>query len=186
MGRTPYLKRWQKETEEDLRVAREAMALTDIVHLAERDVTTLSGGEWQRVAMARALAQRPSFLLLDEPTTSLDLRHQMDIIQLLRKLTRQGVTIITVLHDLNLALTTCSTVVLLHHGAVYAVGSPDTVLTPQTVRAVFDVEVSIVDNPVTDTPYLIPFSRSGDDSVSPLVLSDKEAQYGSSHNGSEP
>ena len=186
MGRTPYLKRWQNETEDDLRIAQEAMVLTDIVHLAERDVTTLSGGEWQRVAIARALAQRPAFLLLDEPTASLDLRHQMDIVQLLKRLTRQGVTIVTVLHDLNLALAVCSTVVLLQQGTLYAAGSPGVILTPQTVRAVFGVDVFIGSNPVTGAPYLIPFSRSRDDSVSSLMLSDdKEAQYGSSHNGAE-
>jgi iron complex transport system ATP-binding protein len=156
MGRTPYLKRWQNESEEDVRIGTEAMLLTDTAHLAERDVTTLSGGELQRVAIARALAQRPAFLLLDEPTTSLDLRHQMDIIHLLRKLTQQGVTIIVVLHDLNLAFTACSTVLLLHQGVLYAAGPPVAVLTPQTVRAVFGVEVCLASNPVTGVPYLIP------------------------------
>jgi iron complex transport system ATP-binding protein len=157
MGRTPYLKRWQKEGEEDLRILKEALALTDTAHLAERDVTTLSGGELQRVAIARALAQRPAFLLLDEPTASLDLRHQMDIVQLLRRLTCQGVTIITVLHDLNLAFTACSTVLLLHNGALHAAGPPAAVLTSQTVRVVFGVEVLIGNNPVSGAPYLIPF-----------------------------
>ena len=185
MGRTPYLKRWQNENEEDVRIVKEAMALTDITHLAERDVTTLSGGELQRVAIARALAQRPAFLLLDEPTTSLDLRHQMDIIQLLRRLACQGVTIITVLHDLNLALTACSTVLLLHHGALHAAGPPTAVLTPQTVRAVFGVDVCIGNNPVTGTPYLIPFPLQRDDHVSSLALPNKETPYEKSHNGAE-
>ena len=186
MGRTPYLRRWQQEGEEDERIVAEAMTLTDIMHLAERDVTTLSGGELQRVTIARALAQRPVFLLLDEPTTSLDLRHQMDIIQLLGKLTRQGVTIVTVLHDLNLALTVCSTVLLLHHGALYAAGPPVAVLTPQTVRTVFGVDVFIGTNPITATPYLIPFPLQRDIHFSSLTLPDKEAQYGKPSNGSEP
>lgn len=186
MGRTPYLHRWQKEGAEDLRIVEEALALTDVAHLAERDVTTLSGGELQRVAIARALAQCPAFLLLDEPTASLDLRHQMDIIQLLRKLTRQGVTIVTVLHDLNLALTVCSTVLLLHQGALYAAGPPAAVLTPQTVRTVFAVEVCIGNNPITGAPYLIPFPLHVGDHFSSFALPDKEAQYGKPNNGSEP
>jgi iron complex transport system ATP-binding protein len=186
MGRTPYLKRWQSESEEDVRIAQEAMMLTDVTYLAERDVTTLSGGEVQRATIARALAQRPAFLLLDEPTASLDLRHQMDTVQLLKRLTRQGVTIITVLHDLNLALTACSSVLLLHHGALHAAGPPTAVLTPQTVRAVFGVDVCISNNPVTGTPYLMPYPLQRDDHVSSLTLPNKDIPYEKSHKGAEP
>jgi iron complex transport system ATP-binding protein len=186
MGRTPYLKRWQKEREEDWRIVQEALMLTDTAHLAERDVTTLSGGELQRVAIARALAQRPAFLLLDEPTTSLDLRHQMEILQLLRKLTRQGVTIVAVLHDLNLALTACSTVLVLHGGALYAAGPPAVVLTPQTVRAVFAVEVHMGRNPLTGAPYLLPSPLYGDDYISSPAPSHKENQCGTADNSAEP
>ncbi len=161
LGRTPYLKRWQKETEEDFRIAEEAMALTDVTHLAGRDVTTLSGGEMQRVALARALAQRPSFLLLDEPTASLDLRHQLEVMDVLTRLSHRGVTILTALHDLNLASAFCSEVVLLKEGEIYALGSPKDVLTPQNLRAVFEVEVVLGFNPLTATPYVIPLRRLG-------------------------
>lgn len=180
MGRTPYLRRWQREGAEDRQIAEEAMALTDTTHLAEQPVTTLSGGELQRVAIARALVQQPAFLLLDEPTASLDLRHQLEIGHLLATLQRRGVTIVLATHDLNLALTLCSTVLLLHRGTLYAAGPPATVLTPPTVRAVFAVDVFIGQHPIMGTPYLIPFPLHPEDRASSSPPEQEDA-HGASH-----
>lgn len=186
MGRTPYVRRWQSEGAEDRRIVEEAMALTDTTHLAEQAVTTLSGGELQRVAIARALAQQPAFLLLDEPTASLDLRHQLEVSRLLATLRRRGVTIVLVTHDLNLALTLCTTVLLLHRGTLYAAGPPTAVLTPHSVRAVFAVDACLGQHPLTGTPYLIPLPFHPDDCLSSVPPLDKEDHDGTPNDSSEP
>ncbi len=156
MGRTPYLRRWQNEGEEDERIVDRVMDRTETAHLADRDVTTLSGGELQRVTLARALAQQPRLLLLDEPTTSLDLRHQFDVIEILEDLVSQGVTVLTALHDLNLAAAVCTTLVLLRAGQVYVMGTPEEVLTVETIRAVYEVDVVLPRNTATATLQIVP------------------------------
>lgn len=156
MGRTPHLGRFQWEGPEDHRIAREAMEATGILPLAQRPITTLSGGERQRAIIAQALAQQPRVLLLDEPTSHLDISHQVEIFELLRVLSqREQVTVIANLHDLNLAAQYCDYLILLSEGRVFALGSPAKVLTPENVEAVYGTEVLVDLNPATNRPWVL-------------------------------
>ncbi len=161
MGRTPYLGRFQNETRSDLDIAREAMVATDTLDFSERLITSLSGGEMQRVIVARALAQHPSLLLLDEPTSHLDIKHQVSILDLLKRLnSTQSLTVIASLHDLNLAAQYCDYLVMLSKGKIFCVGTPDNVLTEDNVRAVYDANVIVTKNPVTGCPSITPLSKN--------------------------
>jgi iron complex transport system ATP-binding protein len=142
MGRTPH-GGGLFETAEDFASVERVMALTDTAAFRARDFRSLSGGERQRVILAAALAQQPKTLLLDEPTTFLDLRHQVSIYRLLRDLSRSGLLVIAVTHDLNLAANFADRLVVLHGGRVAADASPDEVLAPELLRSVFDVETEI-------------------------------------------
>ncbi|NLN16933.1 MAG: heme ABC transporter ATP-binding protein [Firmicutes bacterium] len=156
MGRTPHLGRFQWEGPEDRQVARKAMEATGILPLADRPITTLSGGERQRAIIAQALAQQPRVLLLDEPTSHLDINHQVEIFELLRALSqKEQVTVIAVLHDLNLAAQYCDYLILLSEGRVFALGSPARVLTPENVAAVYGTEVLVDLNPATNRPWVL-------------------------------
>lgn len=152
LGRTPHTHGNQALSPRERQLCERAMALLDIAHLADRGLLSLSGGERQRVLAARALVQEPRVLVLDEPTNHLDIRHQIDLLSLLRG---SGTTVLLVLHDLNLAAATCDRIGVLHEGSLVAVGEPQEVLTAELVERVFGVAVSVVAHPTTGDPQLL-------------------------------
>lgn len=161
LGRIPHLGPWSGESPADRRAVERALELTGTGPLAGRLLGSLSEGERQRVMIARALAQEPSLLLLDEPTSHLDISHQVQVLSLLHGLTRGGVgggglTVLAVMHDLNLAAAWCDRLLLLHEGRVFAAGSPEEVLTPEVIRRVYGGEVLVLRNPVCGSPYVVP------------------------------
>jgi len=156
MGRIPHLKRLQLETKQDMEIVEKSLSMTDAWHLKEKKIDELSSGERQRVVIAKALAQEPVLLFLDEPTSHLDIGHQIQVLDLLKKLNRQSnLTIVMVLHDLNLASEYCNRIVLLNEGKVFKEGSPREVLTYQNIEAVYKTVVVVNDNPVSSKPYVL-------------------------------
>ena len=149
MGRYPHLGRFQIEGREDNRIARDAMRLTETEQFADRTLDTLSGGERQRVFIARALTQQPRVLLLDEPTTNLDVLHQLKVLDVVRRLVDDGLTAIAAIHDLNMAARYCDRLVLLSGGRVLAEGSSEQVLSPATMESAFGVRAAVYRDPVT-------------------------------------
>ncbi len=152
LGRAPHQRGNLRLSARERELCREALRRMDITHLAGRSVLTLSGGERQRVLVARALVQEPAVLVLDEPTNHLDVRHQVELLRFLRGC---GLTVLVALHDLNLAAAVCHRIALLREGTLAACGKPAEVLTPDTVREVFGVDVTPVVHPVTGVPQLL-------------------------------
>ncbi len=162
MGRYPHQKLFNRESAADKRKIEDALTVTNTLHLADRPITQLSGGELQRITIAQALAQEPQVLLLDEATSNLDINHQVEILDLIRELNRtQGLTVISVMHDLNLAAQYCDFLVMMKDGQVYASGSPIRVLTRKAIRDVYGAHVSVRVDPVTKRPQVGAISRSG-------------------------
>jgi iron complex transport system ATP-binding protein len=156
MGRSPYLRPLQPEGLEDHRIAENAMRDCDCFDLKDRPIKSLSGGERQRVVLARALAQTASVLLLDEPTNHLDLKHQKQILSLVRELAEsKNVLSVVVLHDLNLAGQFCDHLLLLDRGRLVKQGTPEEVLTPENLNPVYQINVLKISHPVTGRPQII-------------------------------
>jgi iron complex transport system ATP-binding protein len=158
-GRYPHQSWFQQWSTEDSRCTQEALAITDLTHMADRPLDTLSGGQRQRAWIAMALAQETEILLLDEPTTFLDLAYQLEVLDLLHDLNERGRTIIMVLHDLNQACRYAHHVVAMRNGAIMAQGSPQTVMTPELIKEVFQLNCQIVTDPISGTPLCVPIGR---------------------------
>jgi iron complex transport system ATP-binding protein len=153
LGRAPYLGDLAWEGPEDFRIAREAMAMAGVAHLAERWFDELSLGERQRVLVAQGLAQEPRVLLLDEPAAHLDIRHQVEIYALIERLAREkGMCVVAVSHDLNLAAEFCDRLVVLSGGRVRAEGRPGEVIDERLLREVYESRVLVDRNPESGAP----------------------------------
>ncbi|WP_410050678.1 ABC transporter ATP-binding protein [Actinomyces sp. MRS3W] len=159
-GRYPYQSILHQWSAQDDAAVTQAMERTHVTELARRRVASLSGGQRQRVWIAMALAQRTDVLLLDEPTTYLDLAHQVDVLELCRELNEElGTTIVAVLHDLNQACRYGDRVIAMRQGRILANGAPAQVVTPQLVEEVFGLPVQVVPDPLTGTPLVLPLPR---------------------------
>jgi iron complex transport system ATP-binding protein len=156
MGRYPHLGPLEAGGERDHAAVRRALDLCDVADLVERDVTTLSGGELQRARLARALAQEPRALVLDEPTASLDIRHQMAILELLRESSDAGMTILLITHGLDLAAQFADRMLVLSKGDVAAEGTPAEVMTEETLSRVYGWPVAVAVDAHTGSPRVVP------------------------------
>lgn len=159
LGRQPHLGRLGLLRAADHKAVEWALRAADVAQFAERAVDTLSGGERQRAWLALALAQETPLLLLDEPTTFLDVRHQLDVLKLVRRLNREhGLTVCWVLHDLNAAAAFSDSIVCLRGGRVIADGPPEDLLNPELMRLAFDVEAAVVTDPNTGRRFCLPYA----------------------------
>lgn len=153
----PLFTRWRKEDDE---AVSRAMAATGITDLAQQSVDTLSGGQRQRAWIAMVLAQETSIMLLDEPTTWLDISHQIDLLELLSELNRtQGYTLAAVLHDLNQACRYATHLIALRDGEIVAQGAPKEIVTPELIERIYGMRCMIIDDPVAGTPLVVPLGK---------------------------
>lgn len=156
MGRMPYQKRFETLKSQDCELIKEAMSITNTVHLKDKQYKFLSGGEAQRVLVARAIAQDTPWIILDEPVSHLDIKHQYEIMESLKKRNQdKGTTVVTILHDLNLTARYCEEVILMKHGAIVAQGAVNQVMTSELLSEVFEIPFQIIMDPKKHMPYII-------------------------------
>ncbi|MFZ2256849.1 MAG: ABC transporter ATP-binding protein [Clostridiaceae bacterium] len=158
MGRYPYIKQFGNFTEKDTEICAEAMRITETVHLADQKVTKISGGESQRVSVARALAQTTPWILLDEPVNHLDISHQISILKSLKAMTPER-TIIAVMHDLNLARDFSDHVILMQEGRIIKTGRPGECINPEVLSSIYDLEFLKTYTEDRTMEYLFPKTR---------------------------
>ncbi|MEA1964432.1 MAG: ABC transporter ATP-binding protein [Candidatus Aerophobetes bacterium] len=162
MGRTPYLHRFERERKEDLKKVKESMLLTRTWHLRDKKVTEISGGELQRVVIAQALAQNTELLFLDEPTSHLDINHELEILSLIARLNREHLLIvILVTHNLNLIARYCQKLILLKEGKIHAQGEVEDILTSENIKSVYHVRALVKKHPLTGSIYTFPLCFNG-------------------------
>jgi iron complex transport system ATP-binding protein len=162
MGRNPHMGRFEVEGKKDMDIAREAMVLTNTWHLRDRPFSRISGGERQRVIIARALAQEPSVLLMDEPVSHLDINYQIEILELVERLKEERrIVVIIVFHDLNLAARYCDRLILLSDSSILAAGKPEDVLTQEHIHDAFHANVVVRKHPLTGYMYVTPLNSCG-------------------------
>jgi iron complex transport system ATP-binding protein len=159
-GRYPHRRAFAAWSDADEQAVQRAMEKTSVLELADRPVDELSGGQRQRVWLAMALAQETDVLLLDEPTTFLDITHQLDMLDLFRAINHEhGTTVVAVLHDLNQAARYADRIVAMRDGAIVRTGAPEEVLTPEVMSRVFDLDCTVIADPETSTPMVVPRRR---------------------------
>jgi iron complex transport system ATP-binding protein len=156
LGRYPHLGLLRGASRQDRAAVERAIALTETEHLATRAITELSGGEWQRVRLARAVAQGGDAIVLDEPTTFLDVGHEMAVFELLSRLARDGHAVLLVSHQLNLVARFADRIVLLHRGQIAAAGTPAQVMQGEVLERVYDWPLVITRDPAVGAPALVP------------------------------
>ncbi len=160
MGRTPYLKMFESMSSEDFNIVEDTMKLTDIVHIKDKSIREISGGERQRVIIAMAIAQDPKILLLDEPNANLDLKYQISIFELLKHLVKtKHISIIVAMHDVNLAVKYCNKIMLLNKGEIVQFDIPEKVITEDNIKKVYEIDSSIIKDGNGTLTYIIPIAR---------------------------
>ncbi len=159
MGRYSYIDRFSRESEEDHKVVNNILKDLNLEELRDREYNKLSGGEQQKVMIARAIAQQTKIILLDEPTSHLDINYKLEFMELFQKFVQKGILILIVLHDLNLAAQFCDKIILLNNGKIHAFGDVSETITEQNVKEVYNVDVIIERNPITQSSYIMPISN---------------------------
>lgn len=161
MGRSPYIGRFESESSQDIKIAERAMRSTNTWHLRDKRITEISGGERQRVIVARALAQDTGIMLLDEPVSQLDIHHQIELMETIQTLIKdRDITAVSVMHDLNLAAQYSDYIILMSEGEIVCQGTPHDVITEENIKRVYKLDSYIMNNPVTGKPYIMHVRKS--------------------------